>query len=352
MMRSKIINRDEAAGLAASYKASGKRVGYTSGVFDILHPGHVEYLEAARALVDVLIVGINSDLSVKSNKGELRPICNERERAEVLAGLAAVDHIFIFSERNNNVNVELLKPSLYIKAGDYSTEKLSSKEIVEKYGGRVELVPFKTGHSTTSVIERIQMATLVDAGQKISYERKPAVFLDRDGTINEHIEYLSEPAKFKEIPGAYVAIKRLRELGFRIVVVTNQPGIGLGYFTKEDFYALTRTMMQQASSAGAAFDKIYFCPHAKADGCACRKPGVKILERAVQELNVDLAKSYVIGDMTGDIQLGVNGGCTPILLKTGRGGDDGAFSAVPSYVARDLGEAAEWIAQKAIRAKS
>lgn len=347
MTRSKIIDRDEAARLSAAYKAGGKRVGYTSGVFDILHPGHVEYLEAAKALVDVLIVGLNSDVSVKANKGDSRPICSELERAAVLAGLTAVDHVFIFSDRNNNVNVELLKPSLYIKAGDYSAEKLSSKTIVEQYGGRVELVPFKAGHSTTSVIERIQMASLCDAGQQISYEPKPAVFLDRDGTINEHIEYLSDPERFTEIPGAYRAIKRLRDLGFRIIVVTNQPGVGLGYFTKEDFYALTREMMRQASAVGAAFDKIYFCPHSKADGCACRKPGVYFLERAVKELNIDLAKSYVIGDMTSDVQLGINGGCTAILLKTGRGGEDRMFENSPHYIADDLAGAAEWIAQRA-----
>lgn len=346
-MRSKVITRDEAVTLSAAYKASGKRVGYTSGVFDILHPGHVEYLEAARARVDVLFVGLNSDASVKSNKGESRPICTQQERAEVLAGLTAVDHVFIFSERNNNLNVELLQPSLYIKAGDYSVDKLSSKAIVEKYGGSVELVPFKAGHSTTSVIERIEMASFCQSGERSTYDCRPAVFLDRDGTINEHIEYLSEPARFKEIPGAYKAIQQLRSLGFRIVIVTNQPGIGLGYFTKEDFYAVTREMMRQASSAGAAFDKIYFCQHSKADNCACRKPGVFFLERAKQELNIDLAKSYVIGDMTSDIQLGRNGGCTSILVRTGRGGDDGMYSSEPDFVANDLSDAAEWIASGA-----
>jgi rfaE bifunctional protein nucleotidyltransferase chain/domain len=344
-MRSKIVNRERAAQLSASYKAAGKKVGYTSGVFDILHPGHVEYLEAAHALVDVLIVGLNSDHSVKSNKGELRPICSEQERAEVLAGLSVVDHVFIFSDRNNNVNVELLKPDAYIKAGDYSAEKLSSKAIVEKYGGRVELVPFKGGHSTTSIIERIQTAGLCESGQTIVYERRPAVFLDRDGTINEHIEYLSEPERFAEIPGAYAAIKRLRDLGFRIVIVTNQPGIGLGYFTKEDFYAVTREMMRQGSSQGAMFDKIYFCPHSKSEGCACRKPGVFFLERAAKELNIDLSLSYVIGDMTSDVQLGINGGCKAILVKTGRGGDDRMFDVTPHHIAENLLQAVEWIAQ-------
>ncbi len=344
-MRTKIVNREEAARLSASYRAAGKSVGYTSGVFDILHPGHVEYLEEARTLVDVLIVGLNSDLSVKANKGDSRPICSERERAEVLAGLSAVDHVFIFSDRNNNLNVELLKPDAYIKAGDYSAEKLTSKAIVEKFGGRVELVNFKQGHSTTSVIERIQLLGLCDGGQTITYDRRPAVFLDRDGTINEHVEYLSEPDKFKEIPGAYAAIRRLRELGFRIIIVTNQPGIGLGYFSKEDFYAVTREMLRQGSSQGALYDKIYFCPHSKSDGCACRKPGVFFLERAAQELNVDLSRSYVIGDMTSDVQLGVDGGCKAILVKSGRGGDDGMFKSAPHYVAQDLLDATEWIAQ-------
>jgi rfaE bifunctional protein nucleotidyltransferase chain/domain len=344
MMREKILTREEAAKLSADCRASGQRVGFTSGVFDILHPGHVEYLEDARRRVDVLFVGLNADVSVKANKGDSRPICTQDERALVLAGLAAVDHVFIFDERNNNTNVELLRPSLYLKAGDYSEEKLSSKSIVESHGGRVELVPFKAGHSTTSVIERIQLKSVCDAGEVIKYDQRPAVFLDRDGTINEHFEYLSEVNKFKELPGAYKAIKDLSDMGFRIVVVTNQPGIGLGYFTREDFYAVTREMMRRGSAEGCAFDKIYFCPHSKADKCQCRKPSRWFLDRAEKELNVDLAKSYVIGDMTSDVQLGINAGCQTILLKTGRGGDDGMYQVEPDYVAADLANAATWIA--------
>ena len=113
-------SREAAVGLAQQYRAAGKRIGYTSGVFDILHAGHVEYLEYARSRVDVLFVGVNSDASVRANKGPQRPINSEQQRAAVLAGLRAVSHLFIFSERNNNVNIELLRPDLYIKAGDYS----------------------------------------------------------------------------------------------------------------------------------------------------------------------------------------------------------------------------------------
>lgn len=346
IMKGKIVTRDEAVTLRAAYRAQGKRIGFTSGVFDIIHPGHVAYLEQARALVDILIVGLNSDTSVRANKGSSRPINAEQERAQVIAGLASVDHVFVFSERNNNTNVELLKPDLYIKAGDYSPEKLSSKQLVESYGGQVALVSFVEGRSTTGVIEKIQAAQVSQEGPAVAYEQRPAVFLDRDGTINEHIEYLSDPHGFAPIPGAFAAIKKLRDLGYRIVIVTNQPGIGLGYFSKEDLYAVNREMMRLASAEGCSFDKIYFCPHSKADSCSCRKPNPYFIERAAQELNIDLATSFVIGDMTSDVMLGQNAGVRTILVQTGRGGSDGIFQVTPTHIAKDLGVAAAWIEQQ------
>jgi rfaE bifunctional protein nucleotidyltransferase chain/domain len=345
-MESKLITREQAVALRQAYGTAAKKVGYTSGVFDILHSGHVEYLEAARACVDVLVVGINSDQSVRENKGPDRPINTDQERARVVAGLTAVDHVFIFGERNNNRNVELLKPDVYLKAGDYSAESLSSKSIVESYGGRVELVPFRKGFSTTSVIEKISLMALSDSGEKVSYQPQPAVFIDRDGTINEHIEYLSEPEKFKEIPGAFDAMRRLRERGFRVIIVTNQPGIGLGYFTREDLFAVNREMMRQATRAGASIDKIYFCPHSKADKCRCRKPGVLFAERAAQELSVQLEKSFVVGDMSSDVQFGIDAGCTPILVQTGRGGSDDVCAAKPAHVTPSLRTAVDWILEQ------
>jgi rfaE bifunctional protein nucleotidyltransferase chain/domain len=342
-MKSKIIDRADAVNLCQSYREAGKKVGFTSGVFDILHPGHVAYLEDARALVDVLVVGLNSDSSVRANKGPSRPINSEQNRAQVLAGLSAVDHVFVFSERNNNTNVELLKPDLYIKAGDYKAESLSSKALVEAYGGRVELVPFQDGLSTTSVIDTITLMARSEEGQRVTYQPRPAVFFDRDGTINEHVEYLSEPEKFIETPGAFAAMKRLQDAGFRIIIVTNQPGIGLGYFSREDLFAVNRQMMKHASRAGVSIDKIYFCPHSKADRCRCRKPATLFADRAAEELSVELDKSFMIGDMSSDIQFGINAGCTSILVQTGRAGNDDLCDAKPSFVAADLPAAAEWI---------
>jgi rfaE bifunctional protein nucleotidyltransferase chain/domain len=338
-----VITREEARRLRDNYRQAGKTVGFTSGVFDILHAGHVEYLERAAELVEVLFVGVNSDSSVKVNKGDLRPINHQAQRAEVVGSLKSVAHVFVFEELNNNVNIEALKPDLYIKAGDYTADKLTSKHIVESYGGRVEILPFKEGHSTTSIIEKIAMGSVTCEGPHIPRKRAPAVFVDRDGTINEHVEYLSEPGRFVEIPKSFAALKRLKELGYRVVIVTNQPGIGLGYFTKEDFYAVNREMMRQATAVGGAIDKIYFCPHSKAEKCPCRKPDPYFLKRAVEELNIDLGSSFVIGDMTSDVQLGKNAGCRSILVQTGRAGDDGLYKAEADYVAKDLSDAAAWI---------
>jgi len=348
-MSTRVISREEAVSLRDNYRQVGKTVGFTSGVFDLLHAGHVEYLEQAGQQVDILIVGVNADSSVKSNKGELRPINPQAQRAEVVGSVRSVAHVFVFDERNNNVNIELLKPDLYIKAGDYTADKLTSTHIVESYGGRVEIIPFKEGCSTTSIIEKIATSAITQEGPSVMLRRAPAVFVDRDGTINEHVEYLSEPKRLVEIPKSFTALKRLKEIGYRIIIVTNQPGIGLGYFSKEDFFAVNREMMRQATSAGAAIDKIYFCPHSKAEKCECRKPDPYFLKRAAQEMNVDLAGSYVIGDMTSDVQFGKNGGCRSILVQTGRGGDDGMYEVTPDYAARDLSDAAAWIEKQGIR---
>jgi rfaE bifunctional protein nucleotidyltransferase chain/domain len=342
-MKDKITTRDELVPLREHYRAAGKTVGYTSGVFDILHPGHVQYLEDAKALVDVLIVGVNSDASVRANKGDSRPINNEESRAAVVAGLASVSHVFVFGEQNNNTNVQVLQPDVYIKAGDYSSDKLTSKSIVEQSGGRVELVPFVDGKSTTSIIEKISASLVTKEGEHIAHEKRPAIFVDRDGTINEHIEYLSEAHRLKEIPGSFVALKKMRELGYRIIVVTNQPGIGLGYFTKEDFFAVNREMLKQATAVGCSIDRIYFCPHSKGENCRCRKPSPFLLERAAQECNIDLSRSFMIGDMTSDIELAKNAGCQGVLVQTGRGGDDGLYKVTPDAVVRDLTEAATYI---------
>lgn len=341
--QAKIKSREETADRVRALKGAGKRVGYTSGVFDLLHPGHVQYLESARLECDVLVVGVNSDRSVRENKGELRPICSEGDRARVIAGLQSVDFVFVFDEKNNNKNIEVLRPDVYLKAGDYDRKKLSSASIVEAYGGRVVLVPFADGHGTTGVIERIAARYSAESIPSKYPEPRPAIFLDRDGTLNEHVEYIHERDKFQMIPGAIEALKRLKEHGFRLIVVTNQPGIGMGYFSKEDFFILNRELLKRCRAEGVTLDRVYFCPHTDNDRCGCRKPGTALIERAVSDLNIDLDRSFVIGDMTGDLMLAKNAGCRSILVRTGMGGADQRYPVTPDYIADDILGAVDYI---------
>lgn len=339
----KILKREEVADKLIALKSQNKTIGFTSGVFDLIHAGHVDYLEQAKEQCDVLIVAVNSDSSVRQNKGEKRPIVPQGERARIVAGLQAVDFVFVFSELNNNQNIEFLSPSIYFKAGDYDKSKLSSAGIVESYGGKVVIVPPIIGKSTTTIIEDIAVrynVALSDSASLRIAKNAPAVFLDRDGTINELVEYLHEPEKFKLVPGALDALKNLRDAGYRLVVVTNQPGIGLGYFTKEDFFKVNKEFFKQLSAAGVYLDKIYYCGHSKSDNCNCRKPNTAMIDRAVEELNIDLSASYMIGDMTGDIMLGKNVGCKTILVETGQAGKDGVFQVKADYTVASIREAA------------
>lgn len=352
----KIRSREELAQLCEEWRAEGLTIGFTSGVFDLLHAGHVEYLEKARQECDVLIVGVNSDESVRSFKGPDRPINPEKLRAKVVAALESVDYVFIFPETRNHANIRALKPHLYIKAGDYTADQLTSRELVESYGGRVLLIPLETSISTTRLIEQIR-ASGEAASRVVEYERavyfpsptpeaRPAVFLDRDGTINVDVEYLHEPEKFQLLPNAVAGLKLLQELGFRLVIVTTQAGIGLGYFRVEDFFRVNRRMFQLLSPEGVLIDKIYFCPHSVTENCSCRKPKTGLIQQAQKDLNLDLSRSYFIGDKTVDVQTGKNAGLTTILVRTGKAGEDGEYPVKPDYVAEDLLDAARWIAAR------
>ena len=139
-----------------NYQENRRVVVFTNGCFDILHAGHVRYLNAAKALGDVLIVGLNSDESVRRLKGEGRPVNPEEDRAEVLAALRAVDHVIVFGEATAEELVRQLKPDIYVKGGDYSLETLPEAKIVHSYGGKTVLIPMVEGRSTTNVIRRLQ----------------------------------------------------------------------------------------------------------------------------------------------------------------------------------------------------
>lgn len=154
------VTRDNLSTFAAALRAHGQRIVFTNGCFDILHVGHVRYLGAARALGDCLVVGLNSDASVRRLKGPERPVNEEADRAEVLDALRAVDYVTIFDEPTAAELIEIIRPDVYVKGGDYTIATLPEAKIVRDYGGRVEFIDLVPERSTTRVIEKLRGTAL------------------------------------------------------------------------------------------------------------------------------------------------------------------------------------------------
>lgn len=152
----RVLPQPEAAAFAEQARAAGRRVVFTNGVFDLLHPGHVRYLQDARGFGDVLIVGLNADASVRRNKGAERPINAQDERAEVLAALACVDAVVIFDENTPADIIRLIQPDVLVKGADWAEDAIVGRDTVEARGGRVVRVPVEQGYSTTGIVEKIR----------------------------------------------------------------------------------------------------------------------------------------------------------------------------------------------------
>ncbi len=152
---SRILDRNRLIARVAIARKNGARVVLANGCFDILHVGHVRYLEGARALGDLLIVGINSDEQVRALKGEGRPLIPERERAELIASLRAVDIVTIFPEPNVEALIRAIRPDVHAKGTDYTEETVPERAVVLSYGGRVAIVGDPKDHSTTEMVKRV-----------------------------------------------------------------------------------------------------------------------------------------------------------------------------------------------------
>ena len=148
------LTADQAAAFAGDVRSRGGRVAFTNGVFDLLHPGHVRYLRDARALGDVLIVAVNSDRSVRSNKGAGRPINPEHERAEVLLALGCVDAVVVFDEETPHAVISRIQPDVLVKGADWGADRIVGRDVVEARGGRVVRIDLAPGYSTTTLVEK------------------------------------------------------------------------------------------------------------------------------------------------------------------------------------------------------
>ena len=188
-----------------------------------------------------------------------------------------------------------------------------------------------------------------------SEKKKPAVFLDRDGTINEQMGYINHESRFVLLPGVAEAIRLLNRNGYLSILVSNQSGVGRGYFPIELVYRIHDALKSGLKKQGAVLDGIYFCPHYPGASvpeydkrCTCRKPGTGLIDQAVKDFPIELSASYVIGDRCSDIEMAHQAGMKGILVKTGYGRGDLEYvfprlSYQPDHVAEDLLGAVQWI---------
>jgi D-glycero-D-manno-heptose 1,7-bisphosphate phosphatase len=181
-----------------------------------------------------------------------------------------------------------------------------------------------------------------------------AVFLDRDGTVNEEVNFLSDPSELHLIDGAATAIREANALGLKVIITTNQSGVARGFLTEEQLQTIHERLREMLSREGASVDAIYYCPHYPAEGnspylqeCSCRKPNPGMVLQAKDTFDIDLAHSFVVGDRLVDIQMGKSIGATTIIVRTGYGNDEIQLmqqqNVVADYIAENLLDAMQYI---------
>lgn len=292
----KVLTEAELSGKLAELRAQGKTVATYNGSFDLLHIGHVRSIEEAANQADVLVLLVNSDASVKQYKGPSRPIVPEIQRADMLAALEVVTYVVLFDDLNPKRLLAELKPDVHCSGSDWGADCLE-KDVVEAAGGRIHVLEWEPGYSTTALLDKINIAQ--------SAPNVKAIFLDRDGTINADKEgYTYKIEDFEFLPGVIEALQAMAKTDYKLIVVTNQSGIGRGYYTEDDLQKLNQWLVAELAKKGVELTAIYHCPHLPDVGCDCRKPGVGMLLKAVEEHGINLSKSWLIGDSDSDIAAG------------------------------------------------
>jgi len=326
----KILSIEQMDDWVAARKTEGRKIGFTCGSFDLLHAGHVQYLAAARGLCDFLIVAVNSDESVARYKDPLRPINPQDQRMYVVAGLDAVDVVTLMEDDRPLPLLLRWKPALYIKGGGYTSDSLRSAEAVREYGGSVRVIEPEFGTSSSGLIERVGLLAAHAKPEILTGKTfNGLVLLDRDGTLIRDVPFLHDPDLVELLPRVPEGLVRLQEAGLRLAIVTNQQGIGLGYYTVQDFIAVNRKLFRELSGHGIRIARVYFCPHSLDEQCSCRKPGSSMITRAMRDFDMPSERTFVIGDSEADMQAGQAAGCRTVL--TGTAGFLEAAEAVLRY---------------------
>lgn len=312
----KLLSLEQVDSWIATERAAGHRIGFTCGAFDVMHAGHAQYLAEAKALCDRLLVAVNSDESIQRYKNPLRPVNPWKERAYVVASMASADCVTVLDEDRPLSLISRWKPDLYIKGGDYTSSSLRSSSAVEAYGGTTVVIPAQFGSSTTAMFERIQaLAVHAIPEPSRAHEPRGLVLLDRDGTLVRDACF--DPSQVDLLPGVIEALLLLQNAGFRLCLITNQQGIGLGYFGYRDFIEGNRKLLRALGEHGIVISKIYFCPHSLGERCECRKPAPGMILRALRDQNVSVEKCFVIGDSKQDMEAAAAAGCQGFYVAPG-----------------------------------
>lgn len=327
-MNEKIKSQKEIIKIAKNLKEQGKKVVTYNGSFDILHLGHIKSLEEAKEQGDILIIPLNSDKSIRQYKGPNHPINSVKERAEVLSAIRYVDYITIFDEINPKNILSKIKPNIHCNGSDWG-KNCVERGAVEENGGKIHILKWQEGFSTSRLMQKTKNI--------YSKPEIKAVFLDRDGTINiNEPEYVHKIKDFKFISEVIFALRKLSKTGYKIIIITNQSGIARGYYNEKDLKILHNWMVSEFKKKDVRIDGIYYCPHGPDDNCSCRKPKPGMLLKAGKDFDLNLSKSWFIGDGSVDIIAGREANLKTI--KIGKKMDE-KYKLEPNYYAKNLLEA-------------
>lgn len=336
MRVSKIKNVSELKKLIKKAKAKKQRIVALSGSFDILHTGHINSFKEAKSLGNILIILLNSDKSIKKYKGPKRPILKDKDRATILSAIEFIDYIVMFDDINPKKILQEIKPDIYCQGCDWG-KFCVEKEAVEKNGGEIHILKWEKGYSSSKLIQKILNA--------YSQPTIKAVFLDRDGTINENNpEYIHKIEDFRFKPKAIKGLKKFSESDYKLIIISNQSGIGRSMYTDKEVKKLHDWLISELARHKVKIDGIYYCPHKPEDNCACRKPKIGLLLKAVKDFDISLNDSWMIGDENKDVLAGKEANIKTIQIKNNSKIEKTNF--LPNFFADDLLDAAEIILNK------
>ncbi len=292
------MNRiEELARRIRAQQRAGRKVGFTCGVFDLLHRGHVQYLAEARRRCDLLVVAVNTDLSVARLKGTHRPLQPARDRMAVVGALAAVDVVIPQDDDRPERLLRELRPDYYFKGGDYEAGELRSSSVVAEWGGETHVLDVGVDVSSSDLVWRVLATDRLRMEDGVKPDRAPGLLVDRDGTLNEE-------GGLELLPGAGEALRRLQDAGMRIAIVTNRQSLGLGLVDGTASMQEHGAVLRALGKHGVDVWRIYQCPHVLPEACDCRKPRPGMILRALEELNLAPESSCLVGNTESDLAAG------------------------------------------------